>query len=333
MEVKKIAMKQKTSKVGTDVSRTMPTSNDMSGPNSTRPTSFEDFVWQDDIISVIQTAITSAKKSSHTLGHLLFSGASGHGKTTLAHIVAANMWVTIKAITGYAISKPSEIISLLNNLQPGDILFIDEIHRLKPTIEEVLYIAMEDRVIDFVMPEWGSMRLPINQFTLIGATTKMEALASPLKNRFVYKFHFADYTEREILGIVAHYLAHYDIIVDEPLILQISKKVEHTPREIHNICVKIRDYLVAQSADGRLMMRLGDRPAFELRLQVDEGGITALHRKYMDILAAHDEPVGLTTIAAKLGMHEKAIEQDIEPLLLKLSKICKTSRGRALMAA
>jgi holliday junction DNA helicase RuvB len=324
MEVKKISTTQHTTPVKQSQSQTIETTT---GP---RPVQFEEFVGQDNIVSVVQTAITSAQKSSHTLGHMLFSGPSWHGKTTLAHIIATEMHVTIKAITGYAISKPSEIISILNNLQPGDILFIDEIHRLKPTIEEVLYIAMEDRVIDFVMPEGGSMRLPINPFTLIGATTKMESLSSPLKNRFVYKFHFVDYTKQEILGIVQHYLNHYSIQMDPALIGEISKKVEHTPREIHNICVKIRDYLTAHGAGDTLTMHRDDRSTFESRLQVDEGGITALHRQYLDILGAQDEAVGLTTIAAKLGMHEKAIEQDIEPLLLKLGKILKTTRGRTL---
>lgn len=297
--------------------------------NSTRPVWFSDFVWQDDIVSIVKTAITSAQRSSHTLGHMLFSGASGHGKTTLAHIIANNMWVNIKIVTGYAISKPSELISILNNLQEGDILFIDEIHRLKPTIEEVLYIAMEDRVIDFVMPEGGSMRLPINHFTLIGATTKMEALSAPLKNRFIYKFHFQDYNHAEILDIIRTYLKHYNIDADDSSVQNISQKVERTPREIHNICVKIRDYLIADG-NSHLSMRASQRPIFEQRLNIDEWGITPLHKKYLEILSWHDEPVGIKTIAAKLSMHEKAIETDIEPLLLKLGKIEKTTRGRMI---
>ncbi len=297
--------------------------------NSTRPVWFADFVGQDDIISIVKTAITSAQMSSHTLGHMLFSGASGHGKTTLAHIISNDMSVNIKIVTGYAISRPSELISILNNLQEGDILFIDEIHRLKPTIEEVLYIAMEDRVIDFVMPEGGSMRLPINHFTLIGATTKMESLSSPLKNRFIYKFHFQEYNHKEILDIIRNYLNHYNIDADEICVQNISQKVERTPREIHNICVKIRDYLIADG-NTHLAMRASQRPVFEQRLNIDEWWITPLHKKYLDILGEYEEPVWVKTLAAKLSMHEKAIESDIEPLLLKLGKIEKTTRGRVL---
>jgi holliday junction DNA helicase RuvB len=169
------------------------------------------------------------------------------------------------------------------------------------------------------------MRLPINHFTLIGATTKMESLAAPLKNRFIYKFHFADYTDHEILGIVQHYVTHYNIHTDPDIIEKLSKKVEHTPREIHNICVKLRDYLLAHGTNEH-HIHSHDRDAFARWLQVEEGGITTIHRKYLDILATHSDPVGVKTIAAKLGMHEKAIEEDIEPLLLKLGKIEKTTR-------
>ncbi len=296
---------------------------------SHRPVGFNDFVWQDDIVSMVKTAIASAQRSSHTLWHLLFSWNSGFGKTTLAHIIANEMNVNIKVVTGYAISKPSELISILNNLQEGDILFIDEIHRLKPTIEEVLYIAMEDRVIDFVMPEWWSMRLPINKFTLIGATTKLESLSSPLKNRFIYKFHFQEYTPSEINMIVRKYLQQYNIVADTFIVEKVATKVEHTPREIHNICVKIRDYLIAQDMID-LAICENDRAVFEQRLNIDEWWITPLHKKYMDILSQYDDAVWVKTLAAKLWMNEKALETDIEPLLLKLGKIEKTTRGRVL---
>lgn len=309
-----------------------------------RPMDFSRFVGQEHIVKMLKTAMKSAKKSDHTIWHILFSGSSGYGKTTLATIIANEMNVQIKAITWYAIAKPAELISILNNLQLWDILFIDEIHRLKPNIEEVLYIAMEDRVIDFVMPEWWNMRLPINQFTLIGATTKLESLSAPLKNRFVYKFHFEDYEKEDIIAIIQTYLDTYNIKTSQEIIEKISKKVEHTPREIHNICVKIRDYLIAHQDDDdrdnntknnstnteNLIMHENDRPTFEKWLNIDTGGITPLHKKYLAILAEFDNPVWVKTLAARLGMNEKAIENDIEPLLLKLGKIEKTTKGRIL---
>lgn len=178
------------------------------------------------------------------MGHMLFSGPSGFGKTTMAHIISKQGNVSIKAVTGYAITKPSEIISILNTLETGDVLFIDEIHRLKPNIEEVLYIAMEDFVIDMVMPEGGNVRIPINPFTLIGATTKSESLSQPIKNRFVYQFHFMEYTPTEKEIIIKKYLKKYGIMADDQLIKKMSEKVAAVPREIHNFCIKIRDYVI-----------------------------------------------------------------------------------------
>lgn len=318
MEVKKIEMVQETTN-GKEI-----------GAHGYRPAWFSSFVWQKNIINVTKTAIKSAQQSDHTLGHMLFSGSSWYGKTTLATIISNEMNVEIKTVTGYAISKPSELISILNNLQEWDVLFIDEIHRLKPNIEEVLYIAMEDRVIDFVMPEGGSMRLPINHFTLIGATTKLESLSTPLKNRFVYKFHFEDYTKNEIEEMVKRYLDTYSIKADKQIVEKISEKVEQTPREIHNLCIKIRDYLIAEGTNKDLCMESTKRNDFEHRLNIDAGGITPLHKKYLAILAENEDAVWVKTIAAKLWMNEKAIENDIEPLLLKLGKIEKTGKWRVL---
>jgi len=192
------------------------------------------------------------------MGHMLFSGPSGFGKTTIAHIISKQSNVGIKAVTGYAISKPSDIISILNILEPGDILFIDEIHRLKPNIEEVLYIAMEDFVIDMVMPEGGNVRVPINPFTLIGATTKSESLSQPIKNRFVYHFHFMEYTPSEKINLLKKYLDQYGIKVTPEILEQVSQKVGAVPREIHNMCIKIRDFVITQSKEKNLTQELRD---------------------------------------------------------------------------
>jgi Holliday junction DNA helicase RuvB len=162
-----------------------------------RPQSFEEFIGQDHIKLILKTALQSAQASNKALGHCLFTGESGYGKTTLASIVANTMGTRVKHITAYAISKPSDMVSLLNTLDTHDILFIDEIHRLKSSIEEVLYIAMEDYAIDMLMPDGTHIRIPLRPFTLIGATTKPESLTPPLKNRFVYDIHFLPYTPQE----------------------------------------------------------------------------------------------------------------------------------------
>lgn len=289
--------------------------------SGTRPSSLADFIGQQEIKRILHTAIDSAKQRQHPLGHVLFSGESGHGKTTLAQIVSKELDVNIKIVTGYAITKPSELMSILNNIEQGDILFIDEIHRLKPNIEEILYIAMEDFVIDMVMPEGGNVRIPINAFTLVGATTRMEAIAGPLKNRFVYKFHFHDYTKEEKIQIIRRYLTLYNISADDAIVAKIEEKVESTPREIHNFVVKIRDYLISHTdSDGEhFTFHESNRADFDTWINIEKGGLTPLHRKYLDILDESDgSPVGVKTIAVKLGISEKSVEDDIEPLLMKL---------------
>lgn len=296
----------------------------------TRPDTLEKFVGQDEIKKIMSVAIQSAITRKSHLWHMLLSGPSGYGKTTLAQIVAHSLWVNIKIITGYAISKASEMISILNSLQTWDILFIDEIHRLKSTIEEVLYIAMEDFVIDMVMPEWGNLRIPINAFTLIWATTKLESLSPPFKNRFVYKFHFQEYNHQDKQSIIARYLQVYQIHTDPALLADISNLCLAVPREIHNLIIQIRDFLISQvkQDESQLSLDHSTRSQFAQRCQIHDGGMTPLHRQYLQIIRQASRPLGLKTIAIQLGIHEQSIEEDIEPLLYKLGYIEKTPKGR-----
>lgn len=295
---------------------------------SHRPQSFAEFIWQAPIKSVLQTAIESAKLREAPLGHILFSGSSGFGKTTLATIISQQMNTNIKVVTGYALTKPSELVSLLNSLESWDILFIDEIHRIKPTLEEVLYIAMEDFVIDMLMPEWWSIRLPINPFTLVWATTKPESLSQPMKNRFIYHFHFMDYDLEEKKTILDRYLQHYQVNYEPDLLEKFVQKVASVPREIHNLVIKIRDYLISRQLP---ILTSKDREEFLKHSQIDDWGMMPIHKKYLDILADFDRPVGVKTLAVQLGVSEKNLEEDIEPLLLKLGKIEKTTKGRSLI--
>ena len=295
---------------------------------SHRPQSFAEFIWQSPIKSVLQTAIESAKLREAPLGHILFSGSSGFGKTTLATIISQQMNTNIKVVTGYALTKPSELVSLLNSLESWDILFIDEIHRIKPTLEEVLYIAMEDFVIDMLMPEWWSIRLPINPFTLVWATTKPESLSQPMKNRFIYHFHFMDYDLEEKKTILNRYLQHYQVNYEPHLLEKFVQKVASVPREIHNLVIKIRDYLISRQLP---ILTSKDREEFLKHSQIDDWGMMPIHKKYLDILADFDRPVGVKTLAVQLGVSEKNLEEDIEPLLLKLGKIEKTTKWRSLI--
>ena len=295
---------------------------------SHRPQSFAEFIWQAPIKSVLQTAIESAKLREAPLGHILFSGSSGFGKTTLATIISQQMNTNIKVVTGYALTKPSELVSLLNSLESWDILFIDEIHRIKPTLEEVLYIAMEDFVIDMLMPEWWSIRLPINPFTLVWATTKPESLSQPMKNRFIYHFHFMDYDLEEKKTILDRYLQHYQVNYEPDLLEKFVQKVASVPREIHNLVIKIRDYLISRQLP---ILTSKDREEFLKHSQIDDWGMMPIHKKYLDILSDFDRPVGVKTLAVQLGVSEKNLEEDIEPLLLKLGKIEKTTKWRSLI--
>ena len=295
---------------------------------SHRPQSFAEFIWQAPIKSVLQTAIESAKLREAPLGHILFSGSSGFGKTTLATIISQQMNTNIKVVTGYALTKPSELVSLLNSLESWDILFIDEIHRIKPTLEEVLYIAMEDFVIDMLMPEWWSIRLPINPFTLVWATTKPESLSQPMKNRFIYHFHLMDYDLEEKKTILDRYLQHYQVNYEPNLLEKFVQKVASVPREIHNLVIKIRDYLISRQLP---ILTSKDREEFLKHSQIDDWGMMPIHKKYLNILADFDRPVGVKTLAVQLGVSEKNLEEDIEPLLLKLGKIEKTTKWRSLI--
>ena len=196
-------------------------------------------------------------------------------------------------------------------------------------MEEVLYIAMEDFVIDMVMPEGGSVRIPINPFTLVGATTKLEMLSQPMKNRFVYHFHFMEYSPQEKKIIIERYLNYYQIsFSDDTLLEAIAQKVDSVPREIHNLGIKIRDFCVHRNC-----VQLTEEvwKEFLHHAQIKEGGMTPLHQQYLDILAHYDRPLGAKTIAAQLGINEKSLEEDVEPLLLKLGKIEKTPTGRVLV--
>lgn len=292
-----------------------------------RPTNFSQFVGQEPIKSVLATAIDSAQKRKGQLWHILFSWPSGFWKTTMASIISKQLGTQIKIITWYALSKPSELVSVLNSLESGDILFIDEMHRLKPTIEEVLYIAMEDFVIDMVLPEGWNLRLPINPFTLVGATTKPESLSQPMKNRFVYHFHFMEYAQEEQMVILQHYLELYQLPYEKDLLPIFVRKIAPVPREIHNFVIKMRDFVVSKKIKN---LTLGVWEDFLEHVQIDDGGMMPIHRKYLEILSDADRPLGVKTIAVQLGISEKTLEEDIEPLLLRLGKIEKSSKGRQL---
>ncbi len=295
-----------------------------------RPLSLEDFIWQEDIKNILKSAIISSIKRQDSLGHILFSWDSGFWKTTLSMIIANNLWKNIKIITAYAIEKPADIISVLNQLEEWDILFIDELHRLKPKIEEILYIAMEDFRVDIVMQD-ETTSIPINKFTLIGATNKLENLSDAFKNRFVYKFHLKNYTDQEKEKILAKYLEEFWIKYEKKILKKLANKSLPVPREIKNLAIKIRDYLIA-SWFKETSMFLDEEIYQELlfNLKLSDYGFSDLQKRYLEILK-ENEIIWLNTIASILNVSEKVIEKDIEPLLLNVWIIEKTKKWRKLL--
>ena len=297
--------------------------------NNIRPESFENFIWQEEIKNILQSAIISSLKRNDSLGHILFSWDSWFWKTTLANLIATSLWQNIKIITAYAMEKPADMISVLNQLEEWDILFIDEIHRLKPKIEEILYIAMEDFRVDIVMED-ETMSLPIKKFTLIWATNKLESLSDAFKNRFVYKFHLKPYTDKEKEKILAKYIKEFGINFDKNIITELANKCLPVPREIKNLAIKIRDYLIA-SWFKEENMYIDEEIYNEIvkNLKLEKYWLSDLQKEYLKILE-ENEIVWLKTIANQLNVDEKVIEKDIEPLLINLKLIKKTSKGRKI---
>lgn len=298
-----------------------------------RPRNFSEFIGQEDITRVIQTAITSTRKSKRTLGHMLLLGPAWYGKTTLAQIIAHELWTQCKVVTAYAITKPADVISLLNALNQWDVLFIDEIHRLSPKLEEMLYTAMEDYQIDMVMPDGGHVSIPLQSFTLIWATTKADHLTKPLKSRFVYKFHFAEYTDDEKQKILWYYLTQLGISYDLSswVVSSFSDLLETIPRELYNACIRLYDYLNVHHKD--LILNTTTIADFAHWNKSKRGWLNSLHTAYLDLFDLDDAPMGLNTIAVKLWLDEQTVEDEIEPLLIKLGYVERTPKGRIIRVA
>lgn len=293
------------------------------------------FIWQKSIVKIVSTAVQWGIKTGEPLWHMLLTWPSGHWKTTLARLVADDMGVRVHHITAYALQKPADIVSLLNSLQKNDILFIDEIHRCKPVVEEVLYVAMEDYAIDMLLPDWKPLRITLYPFTLIGATTKPEMLSIPLKNRFVYKLHFSEYTTQEKQLLLKNWLTRYWITLsNNSLLTSIEQYCSPVPREIGNLCKQLFDWLHVHNTTWTLVLDESNRQLFLRDLQLLKWWLTPLHSAYLAILHEQNgKPIGVKSIALSLGVHEKTVEEELEPILIKLGKIEKTTKGRILVVA
>ena len=302
---------------------------DESVESSLRPSSFEDYVGQEKIKSNLAIAIAAAKKRADVLDHVLFYGPPGLGKTTLAHIIAAQMGAAIKVTAAPMIEKAGDLAAILTNLQSGDVLFIDEIHRLSPAIEEVLYSAMEDFRLDIIIgsgPAAQTIKIDIPHFTLIGATTRAGMISAPLRDRFGMQYRLQFYTHAELARIVQIASVKLGKESAADASAEIARRSRGTPRIALRLLRRIRDF--AEVRDEGAISHDRAREGLEA-LGVDEQGFDEMDIKYLEILFdAKRRALGLSTIAAALSEDEGTIEDVIEPYLLANGYIEKTAKGR-----
>lgn len=298
--------------------------------NKLRPQDFANYIGQDRLKKNLQLAITAAKKRGEPLDHILLYGPPGLGKTTMASVIAHEMGAQIRITSGPAIERAGDLASLLTNLQDGDVLFIDEIHRLNRTVEEVLYSAMEDYKLDIMLgkgPSARSMRLDLPTFTLIGATTKTGALAAPLRDRFGHVHRLEFYTHDQIGRIIERAAGILGATIDQNGSLLLAERSRLTPRIANRLLKRVRDFADV-NGDG-IIDTVISQQALQL-LEVDELGLDPADRHLLNaIIESYDGgPVGVETLAALTAEERSTIEDFIEPYLMQIGLLERTPRGR-----
>ena len=302
--------------------------------NRLRPTDFDGFVGQEKIRDRLMLAVKAAKDRGESLDHVLFSGPPGLGKTTLSYILGEAMGVNVKTTSGPVITKPGDLAGLLTSIEPGDIVFIDEIHRLAKTVEEYLYSAMEDYAIDIVLdqgPNARSVRLDLPHFTLVGATTRIGLIAAPLRERFGLVNRLSYYEPKELAEIVKRSAAKLGVDIDEAGALEISRRARGTPRIANNLLKRVRDY--AQVKAGNFITGEVAKESLEL-LEIDPHGLDEMDRKILETICVKfgGGPVGLSTIAVSVGEEPDTIEEAYEPFLIMEGYLERTPKGRVASA-
>ena len=302
--------------------------------NKLRPTDFDGFVGQEKIRDRMMLAVKAAKDRGESLDHVLFSGPPGLGKTTLSYILGAAMGVNVKTTSGPVITKPGDLAGLLTSLEPGDIVFIDEIHRLAKTVEEYLYSAMEDYAIDIVLdqgPNARSVRLDLPHFTLVGATTRIGLIAAPLRERFGLVNRLSYYEPPQLAEIVKRSAAKLGVDIDDAGALEIARRARGTPRIANNLLKRVRDY--AQVKAANFITGEVAKDSLEL-LEIDPHGLDEMDRKILETICVKfgGGPVGLSTIAVSVGEEPDTIEEAYEPFLIMEGYLERTPKGRVATA-
>ena len=299
-----------------------------------RPQSLNEYIGQEKLKANLKVYIDAAKARGESLDHVLFYGPPGLGKTTLSGIIANEMGVNMKVTSGPAIEKPGEMAAILNNLQEGDVLFVDEIHRLNRQVEEVLYPAMEDYAIDIMIGKGASarsIRLDLPKFTLVGATTRAGLLSAPLRDRFGVMHHLEFYTHEELKTIIIRSAQVLGVEIDEKGAAEIAKRSRGTPRLANRLLKRVRDFAQVKY-DGRITYVVA---CFALNLlEVDQYGLDKIDRRILQTMIVNFQggPVGLETLAAAIGEDSGTLEDVYEPYLLQNGFLNRTPRGRMASA-
>lgn len=299
---------------------------------SLRPQQFSDYIGQNSIKENLHIFIEAAKKRNEPIEHVLLHGGPGLGKTTLAHIIAREMGVNIRITSGPAIERAADLAAILTNIQEGDILFIDEIHRLHKTIEEILYPAMEDYALDIVAgtgPAARTLRLDLPRFTIIGATTRMSLIAAPLRDRFGAQYKLDFYTEDEMRHIIQRTSSILGVETDDASAQEIARRSRRTPRIANRLLKRVRDFAQVKN-DGAITADVAAQ-ALDL-LEVDPLGLNTVDRKLLHTVIEkfNGGPVGVQTIAAATAEEESTIQDVHEPFLMQLGFLARTPRGRII---
>ena len=301
--------------------------------NSLRPKTLDEYIGQDKIKENMKVYIEAAKKRGEPLDHVLLYGPPGLGKTTLSNIISNEMNSNIKITSGPAIEKPGDLAALLTNLSEFDVLFIDEIHRLSKSVEEILYPALEDYTLDIIIgkgPSARSIRLDLPKFTLIGATTKAGSLTTPLRDRFGIVHRLELYSVQDLTKIVKRSANILNVEIEEEAAVEIARRSRGTPRIANRLLKRVRDY-AAVLGDGNINLKI-TKIALN-KLEIDELGLDEIDRKLLDTMIVQyaGRPVGIEALAATVGEEVDTIEDVYEPYLIQFGFIARTLRGRKVL--